>query len=465
MTGLRLVIFDVDGTLVDSQNEIWASMQAAYAAHGLPAPERLAVLGIVGLSLDAAFARLSPHLGGPARGDLAAAYQASYAAMRERNGIASSPLYPGARDILDRLHGETGTLLGVATGKSRRGLGALMALHGLERYFVSLQTADDHPSKPHPSMIQACLAEVGIHASRAVMVGDTRYDMEMGRAAGVRTIGVPWGPARDPWRGRDRSGFRAVAGHRERPAGACGMSEWQRKRFWKRAATTRTDGGFSVVLDDRPVRTPSKAPFDLPSRALAEAVAIEWDAQQGVIDPESMPLTRLANSALDKVAVQHGAVAGMLAEYGANDLLCYRATGPEGLVERQAEHWDALLDWAAADLGIRLRVQSGVMPITQPDASLSEISRRTMALDSFDLMALHEMVTLSGSWVIGYAALTNARPAEALWQTALIDELWQEEHWGRDDEAAAAREARGRAFLVAHHFGALAREDRRGAGP
>lgn len=193
MTDLRLVIFDVDGTLVDSQNEIWASMQAAYAAQGLPAPERLAVLGIVGLSLHAAFAQLSPHLGGPARDDLAAAYQAAYAGLREKNGAAASPLYPGAREVLDRLHGDPGIVLGVATGKSRRGLDALMAVHGLERYFVSLQTADHHPSKPHPSMIHACLAEAGLDASRAVMVGDTRYDMEMARAAGVRTVGVPWG--------------------------------------------------------------------------------------------------------------------------------------------------------------------------------------------------------------------------------------------------------------------------------
>lgn len=193
MTDLRLVIFDVDGTLVDSQDDIWASMQAAYAAQGLPAPERLAVLGIVGLSLHAAFAQLSPHLGAPARDDLAAAYRESYAATRKQNGAAGSPLFPGAREALDRLHGHPGTLLAVATGKSRSGLDALMRLHGLERYFVSLQTADHHPSKPHPSMIHACLADAGIHAARAVMVGDTRYDMDMARAAGVRTVGVSWG--------------------------------------------------------------------------------------------------------------------------------------------------------------------------------------------------------------------------------------------------------------------------------
>ena len=203
MTDLRLVIFDVDGTLVDSQNEILASMQSAYDALGHPMPERSAILGIVGLSLPAAFAQLSPHLDEPAWGELTSAYKASYLAARQRNGADASPLYPGARDALDRLHAEEGTLLGVATGKSRRGLDALISVHGLERYFVSLQTADHHPSKPHPSMIHACLADAGIDASRAVMVGDTRYDMDMARAAGVRTVGVSWGYHPAPELGAD----------------------------------------------------------------------------------------------------------------------------------------------------------------------------------------------------------------------------------------------------------------------
>ena len=236
------------------------------------------------------------------------------------------------------------------------------------------------------------------------------------------------------------------------------MSEWKRKRFWKQAVTTETDGGYSVLLDGRPVRTPFKSAFDLPSHALAEAVAAEWDAQQGEIDPGAMPLTRLANSAIDKVATQQDAVAALLADYGANDLLCYRATEPDALIGRQAEHWDPLLDWAAQELAVHLDVQSGLMPITQPEPSRAEIRRRTAELDPFALTALHELVTLSGSWVIGYATLTEAHPPETLWQTALIDELWQEEQWGEDEEAIASRHSRREGFLVANRFARLARE-------
>jgi chaperone required for assembly of F1-ATPase len=238
------------------------------------------------------------------------------------------------------------------------------------------------------------------------------------------------------------------------------MSEWKRKRFWKEVTTTEMEGGFSVRLDGRPVRTPGKAPFDLPSRALAEAVAEEWAAQEGEIDPEGMPLTRLSNSAIDKVATQHAPVAEMIADYGASDLLCYRAERPEGLVARQEEHWDALLDWAAEALDIELHVQSGLMPIPQPEASTAEILRRTSQLDPFDLTALHEFVTLSGSWVIGYAALTEAHPPERLWQSGLVDELWQEEQWGEDEEAMAARMAKRDAFLTAFRFATLARDSR-----
>lgn len=195
---MRLVIFDVDGTLVDSQADIVAAMDAAFAAQGLPAPARAAVLGIVGLSLPQAMARLAPEAPADVQARLVEAYKDSYMGLRAAKGPASSPLYPGARAMLDRLAGRDDLLLGVATGKSRRGLDALIEAHGLRGLFVTEQVADHHPSKPHPAMVLAALSETSVAAGDAVMVGDTTFDMDMARAAGVAGIGVAWGyhPAR-----------------------------------------------------------------------------------------------------------------------------------------------------------------------------------------------------------------------------------------------------------------------------
>lgn len=193
MSALRLVIFDVDGTLVDSEADILAAMTMAYAAHGLPEPERGAVRSIVGLSLPEAFARLLPDHA-DRHATLVEAYKDAYVELRIRNGAEKgSPLFPGARDLLDRLRAEPYTLLAVATGKSRRGLDKLIEGHGLQGYFQSEQVSDHHPSKPHPSMIEACLAETGVDRARAVMIGDTSFDIDMARAARVRSVAVSWG--------------------------------------------------------------------------------------------------------------------------------------------------------------------------------------------------------------------------------------------------------------------------------
>ena len=191
---LRLVIFDVDGTLVDSQADILGAMAATFAIHGLDVPPREAVLSIVGLSLNEAMARLVPHLPEGLRADLVAGYKHAYMSSRVASDTRqTSPLYPGARDVLDLLSRQSHTLLGVATGKSQRGLDALIASHGLEGLFQTRQVADHHPSKPHPSLLLAALRETGVEARHAVMVGDTSYDMDMARAAGIRAIGVSWG--------------------------------------------------------------------------------------------------------------------------------------------------------------------------------------------------------------------------------------------------------------------------------
>ena len=194
MSDLRLVIFDVDGTLVDSQAEIMAAMEMSFAANGLPMLPRTAVLSIVGLSLDVAFRQLCPDADDVVQASLVQAYKDAFNALRGADGTAEkSPLFPGALAVLDTLAGQDNTLLAVATGKSRRGLDKLLERYGLTGMFHSEQVADHHPSKPNPSMIMTALSELGIAQQRAVMVGDTTFDMDMARAAGVAKIGVSWG--------------------------------------------------------------------------------------------------------------------------------------------------------------------------------------------------------------------------------------------------------------------------------
>ncbi|WP_417522927.1 HAD-IA family hydrolase [Marinovum sp.] len=191
MSPLRLVIFDVDGTLVDSQGDILGAMEVAFAAVGRPAPARDAILSIVGLSLDVAMARLAPDLDAAGHAELVAQYKDAYVGARQAGH--SGPLFPGVTEVLAQLGRRDDWLLGIATGKSRRGLTALLEAQGLTGRFVTEQVADFHPSKPHPAMLQAALAETGVAAEDAVMVGDTSFDMDMARAAGIFAIGVSWG--------------------------------------------------------------------------------------------------------------------------------------------------------------------------------------------------------------------------------------------------------------------------------
>lgn len=192
-TATRLVIFDVDGTLVDSQAAILSAMNEAFSRAGRPAPGRAEALGIVGLSLVEAMATLLPNARTGEHEALAQHYRDAFVAQRQRTGgEGASPLFPGARDAVARLHGDD-WLLSIATGKARRGLDHFLMTHGLTSHFIGTQTADDAPSKPHPQMVLNCLAATGIDPRDAVMVGDTEFDMAMGRAAGCRTIGVSWG--------------------------------------------------------------------------------------------------------------------------------------------------------------------------------------------------------------------------------------------------------------------------------
>ena len=191
---LRLVVFDMDGTLIDSQHLIVDAMHGAFGLAGHPLPTRDEILAIVGLSLEEAVAALAPALPVTETRRLADHYREGFVAQRAAgSGAEQAPLYPGARAALERLSSDSATLLGIATGKARRGLDHSFEIHGIGDFFCTLQTADLHPSKPHPSMLLAALAETGAGAQRAVMVGDTEFDIAMGRAAGFGTVGVAWG--------------------------------------------------------------------------------------------------------------------------------------------------------------------------------------------------------------------------------------------------------------------------------
>ncbi|MFL1875631.1 HAD-IA family hydrolase [Hansschlegelia beijingensis] len=189
---MKLVIFDVDGTLLDSQHAIVAAMAEAYLQHGLPAPTREAVRAIVGLSVAEAVAELSAEASDHPLQDIGEAFKRSFMESR-RSSPDGMALYPGALEIIGALAARQDVLLGLATGNSRRGVAHFLERFGLEDRFVTRQTADDAPSKPHPAMVLQAVAEAGVAAECAVMIGDTTFDMEMARAAGARAIGVAWG--------------------------------------------------------------------------------------------------------------------------------------------------------------------------------------------------------------------------------------------------------------------------------
>ncbi|NYT40562.1 ATPase [Sphingomonas sp. R-74633] len=220
------------------------------------------------------------------------------------------------------------------------------------------------------------------------------------------------------------------------------------KRFWKDVSVENGQ----VALDGKPVRTPGRAPLALPTPALAEAVADEWRTVGETIDPRAMPLTGLANAAIDRIAPDPAPFAAGLAAYGESDLLYYRAEDPEPLVARQAASWDPLLDWARSRYDVHFETTSGVMHKAQPEATVTRLAEAVGALDGFRLAGLSPLVTVSGSLVGALALLEGAVDAETLWQAALIDELWQAEQWGEDVLAVQARDAHRADFDAGARF-------------
>lgn len=222
------------------------------------------------------------------------------------------------------------------------------------------------------------------------------------------------------------------------------------RRFYKEAGHAEAEGGFRLTLDGRPANTPAKHPLILPTRALAEAVAAEWAAQVEVVDPARMPLTRLANTAIDGVAPRHAAVVGDLCTYARTDLVAYRAGDPERLVAAQAAAWDPVIDWAHEALGARFVLSEGIRHVEQPDGTVRALERAVAGIgDPFRLAAFHTLTTLTGSLLIALAVLHGRLNADQAWEAAHVDETYQASVWGADAEALARLVARRLEFDAA----------------
>jgi chaperone required for assembly of F1-ATPase len=224
------------------------------------------------------------------------------------------------------------------------------------------------------------------------------------------------------------------------------------KRFYKDAAATPVEGGWQIALDARPVKTPARANLIVPNEALGEAIVQEWRLQDEEIDPRSMPLTGLANAAVDRVAPDPTAFAQGLARYGESDLLCYRAEGPAALVARQAETWDPLLAWARHRYDIDFEVAVGIIHRPQPTETLDRLARAVAARNAFQLAALSPLVTVSGSLVIALALAEAAVDVDDGWAAATLDEQWQIEQWGEDPEAVAMLASRRQDFEAGYRL-------------
>jgi len=224
------------------------------------------------------------------------------------------------------------------------------------------------------------------------------------------------------------------------------------KRIYKLVTVAPATGGYAVLLDAKPVRSGGKQPLTLPGIAMAEAIAAEWSAQGGDVDPGTMPLTRLANTAIDTVADRHEAVVDEIVNYAETDLVCYRVTGPEVLYARQAEIWDPLVAWIGETHGAEMVVTTGLLPVAQPVAARASIRKSVMLFDAFSLTALHTATGALGSVIIALAMADRLITAMQACEASLIEETYQSEKWGEDAEAEARRTNLAADLAAANYF-------------
>jgi chaperone required for assembly of F1-ATPase len=229
------------------------------------------------------------------------------------------------------------------------------------------------------------------------------------------------------------------------------------RRFWKEVTVETTDGGFTVALDGKPIRTPGKAVLAVPNRALAEMVAQEWRQQASELRPQTMFATRYVNSAIDMMATRRTAAISDLAAFGETDLVCYRAATPLDLRRRQETAWDPLLAWAESRYAAGLRTADGVMPVVQPSLAVQRLAAEVARQDEFQLTAFQDIVVLTGSLVIALAVTEGVCTPGDAWTASRIDEDWQAEQWGEDQDALRAAEEKRKSFVEAVRFHAVCR--------
>ncbi|MEO7635355.1 MAG: ATP12 family protein [Sphingomicrobium sp.] len=224
------------------------------------------------------------------------------------------------------------------------------------------------------------------------------------------------------------------------------------KRFWTDVATVVAAGGWGITLDGKPLRTPARAPLVVPAEALAVAIADEWRAAEETVDPRAMILTGLVNAAIDRVAPDRAGFATDLARYAEADLTCYRAEGPQPLIEREAAAWDDLLNWARRRFDVDFVITDALIHAAQPPATVERLAHAVASLDAFRLAGLSPLVTIGGSLIAALALLEQARTPAQAWAAVSVDDTWQIEQWGADDEALAALANRERDFMAAARY-------------
>lgn len=237
------------------------------------------------------------------------------------------------------------------------------------------------------------------------------------------------------------------------------MTEWKTRRFWTEVDIEATEGGFLVMLDGAPAGTPAGNRLALPSNELADSVADEWRRQPADVDKELMPRTLLANTAIDRIPNSREDVVSSISRFAESDLLCHRAAGPAELAARQENGWGPVLVWARNRFGTELKTGAGVMPIHQDARTLELLRNEVRSRTRFELAALSEIVTLTGSLLLGLAVLHSRLQPEICWNLSIMDEIFQSELWGVDAEAAEVQHRRREAFLIACEFAALSGPD------